>query len=263
MNRREYELKQANCDRWIARIGSSIIFAALVGVYAILTDLTGWLDPVLFPGWGMILPEMVQSSKELFKGLFFSLRLLIPALAAAIFAGVAFGIAIGMRPRIKLVLMPLFRALNPIPPTMLIPYAIAVLPSFWLSSAAIIFIGVFWPVLMSTLHGVVMLEPRWLDNARCLELSGRRLVFKVILPGAMPQIFAGIGSGLIFSFILLTVAEMFGAKAGMGFYVQYYADFAEYGKVLGGILFLSIVVIVIMTVFDCIQRRVLHWMQKR
>ena len=74
MNRREYELKQANCDRWIARIGSSIIFAALVGVYAVLTDLTGWLDPVLFPGWGMILPEMVQSSKELFKGLFFSLR---------------------------------------------------------------------------------------------------------------------------------------------------------------------------------------------
>ena len=56
MNRREYELKQANCDRWIARIGSSIIFAALVGVYAILTDLTGLLDPVLFPGWGMILP---------------------------------------------------------------------------------------------------------------------------------------------------------------------------------------------------------------
>lgn len=48
MNRREYELKQANCDRWIARIGSSIIFAALVGVYAVLTDLTGWLDPVLF-----------------------------------------------------------------------------------------------------------------------------------------------------------------------------------------------------------------------
>ncbi len=263
MNRREYEWKLAQHDHRIARCGASLIFIALIGSYAVLTDLTGWLDPVLFPGWSAILPEMLQSSDELFRGLFFSLRLLVPALAAAIFAGIALGVLIGMRPRAKLVLMPLFRALNPIPPTMLIPYAIAVLPSFWLSSAAIIFLGVFWPVLMSTLHGVAMLEPRWLDNARCLELSGRRLVFKVILPGAMPQIFSGIGSGLIFSFILLTVAEMFGAKAGMGFYVQYYADFAEYGKVLGGILFLSAVVLVIMAVFDRIQRRILHWTQKR
>ncbi len=263
MTRQEYELRQIKRDRRTAIIGAAAIFMVLITAYTLLTDVTKTLDPVLFPGWGVILPEMAKSSGELFKGLFHSMRLLVPSLAAAILAGVSAGIVIGMRPKVKLVLMPLFRALNPIPPTMLIPYAIAVLPSFWLSSAAIIFIGVFWAVLMSTLHGVVMLEPRWIDNARCLQLTGRRLVFKVILPGAMPQIFAGIGSGLVSSFILLTVAEMFGAKAGMGYYVQYYADFAQYGKVLGGILFLSVVVIVIMSFFDRVQRRVLHWTTKR
>ncbi|MBO7088727.1 MAG: ABC transporter permease subunit, partial [Lentisphaeria bacterium] len=218
MTRQEFEQKQAGRDRRTAVIGASLIFIALVAVYALLTDVTKTLDPVLFPGWSVILPEMARSSAELFKGLLYSMRLLIPAFACAVLAGVACGVVVGMHPRVKLVLMPLFRALNPIPPTMLIPYAIAVLPSFWLSSAAIIFIGVFWAVLMSTLHGVVMLEPRWLDNAYCLQLTGWRLVSKVVLPGAMPQIFAGIGSGLISSFILLTVAEMFGAKAGMGFY---------------------------------------------
>ena len=244
-------------------VGAAAVFASLVALYAVLTDLTRTLDPVLFPGWTVILPEMARSSGELLKGLFYSLRLLLPSLAAAVLSGIAVGVAVGMRPKVKAVLMPLFRALNPFPPTMLIPYAIAVLPSFWLSSAAIIFIGVFWPVLMSTLHGIAMLEPRWIDNARCLGLRGRKLIFKVILPGAMPQIFSGIGSGLIFSFILLTVAEMFGAKAGLGFFVQYHADFAEYGKVLGGIVFMSLVVVLIMAVFDRIQRRVLYWTQKR
>ncbi len=265
MNLHRHQHREGNPDRgvWISRIWSCAILAVLVGTYALFTDATGCLDPVLFPGWGVILPEMAHSADELFRGLLYSLRLLLPSLAAAIFAGIASGVLIGMHPRVKRVLMPFFHALNPFPPTMLIPYAIAVLPSFWLSSSSIIFIGVFWPVLMGTLHGVAMLEPRWLDNARCLGLSGMRLVRKVVLPGAMPHIFAGIGSSLIFSFILLTVAEIFGAKAGMGFYVQYYADFAEYGKVLGGILFLSVVVIVIMAVFDRIQRRVLHWMQKR
>ncbi len=263
MNHIETAAQRDRRDRRIACFGALTVFGALIALYAVLTDVTRALDPVLFPGWGVILPELAKSSGELFKGLYFSLRLLLPALAAAIVAGVAVGLAVGLHPRAKLVLMPLFRALNPFPPTMLIPYAIAVLPSFWLSSAAIIFIGVFWPVLMSTLHGIAMLEPRWIDNARCLGLRGRKLVFKVILPGAMPQIFSGIGSGLIFSFILLTVAEMFGAKAGMGFFVQYYADFAEYGKVLGGIIFMSIVVVLIMAVFDRIQRRVLYWTQKR
>lgn len=244
-------------------VGAAAVFASLVALYAVLTDATRTLDPVLFPGWTVILPEMARSSGELLKGLYYSLRLLLPSLAAAVFSGIGVGVAVGMRPKVKTVLMPLFRALNPFPPTMLIPYAIAVLPSFWLSSAAIIFIGVFWPVLMSTLHGIAMLEPRWIDNARCLGLRGRKLIFKVILPGAMPQIFSGIGSGLIFSFILLTVAEMFGAKAGLGFFVQYYADFAEYGKVLGGIVFMSLVVVLIMAVFDRIQRRVLYWTQKR
>lgn len=259
----EQQLKRDRHDRRTAAIGTVVIFASAFALYALLTDLTGWLDPVLFPGWGVILPEMAGAAGELARGLWFSMRLLVPALASAILVGIAVGLLVGLHPRLKLVIMPVFRALNPIPPTMLIPYAIAILPSFWLSSAAIIFIGVFWPVLMSTIHGIAILEPRWLDNARCLQLSGRKLIFKVILPGAMPQILAGISSGLIFSFILLTVAEMFGAKAGLGFYVQYYADFAEYGRVLGGILYMSLIVIAIMTLFDCLQRRILHWTNKR
>jgi NitT/TauT family transport system permease protein len=189
--------------------------------------------------------------------------LLLPSVFGAILTGVGLGMGIGLHPEIKRALMPLLRAMNPIPSTMLIPYALSVMPTFWLSSAAIIYLGVLWPVLMNTLYGIVLLEPRWIDNARCLNLTGFRLVFKVVLPGAMPQIFSGINAGLIRSFLLLTVAEMFGAKAGLGFFVQYYADFAEYGRVIVGMLFLSAVVVAIMAVFDRIQGRVLHWTKKR
>ena len=250
-------------DTWCDRLGALGILLMLTVFYSLLTDVAGALDPMLFPGWKVIVPAFIKSIGALFTGFYYSMRLLLPAFVSAVITGIGIGLFVGMRPRLKRLLMPLFRALNPIPPTMLIPYAIAVLPTFWLSSAAIIFIGVFWPVLMSTLHGIYLLEPRWLDNAACLELRGWKLIRKVILPGAMPQIFAGIGSGLIFSFILLTVAEMFGAKAGMGFFVQYYADFAEYDRVLAGIIFLSLVVMIIMALYDLIQRKVLFWTVKR
>lgn len=244
-------------------VGAFLVFFGIIAVYSLLTDVLALPNALIFPGWRKIIPDTLKSWPQLLYGLVSSLGLLLPAVAGAVLTGVVLGVVIGLRPRAKKVLLPLFRSLNPIPSTMLIPYAIAVFPTFWLSSAAIIFAGVVWPVLMNTLHGIAMLEPRWIDNARCLGLRGWRLTSRVVLPGAMPQIFSGISAGLIRSFLLLTVAEMFGAKAGLGFFVQYYSDFAEYGRVIGGMIFLSAVVVSIMGIFDLIQRRTLHWTKKR
>jgi NitT/TauT family transport system permease protein len=242
---------------------SALIFAGLFAIYGLVTGMGRLVDPIIFPNLLKVARAAVKSKDLLGKSIVSSLRLLVPSVSISVLVGISIGTLIGLHERLKLILMPVFRALNPIPSTMLIPYAIAILPTFWLSSATIITIGVFWPVLMSTIHGITLLEPRWLDNARCLNLKGPKLVFRVILPGAMPQIFAGISSGLILSFILLTVAEIFGARAGLGYFVQYYADFAEYDRVIAGMLTLSAVVTVIMLIFDRVQNRLLHWTRKR
>ena len=68
MNNREFEQKKAKRDRRTAVIGATAVFGVLIALYAVLTDLTHALDPVLFPGLGVILPEMAASAPELFKG---------------------------------------------------------------------------------------------------------------------------------------------------------------------------------------------------
>lgn len=245
-------------------LGTVGILLSLIGLYSLLSDdMFGILDSVIFPGWKRILAAAWESRAKMLEGLWSSLLLLVPAFTTSILAGISIGILVGMHPRVKRVLMPLFRMANPIPANILIPYLIAIMPSFWLSSYSVITIGVFWPVLIGTLQGVVMLEPRWVDNARCLGLKGQRLIFKVVLPGALPHIFGGIGTGLISSFVLLTVAEMFGATSGLGFFIQYYVDFGEYPRVLAGIVFLSITVVAIMAIYDGVRRHFLGWMNKR
>jgi NitT/TauT family transport system permease protein len=250
-------------SRFFGLLSCSVIIIFLFGVYGLIADVLKIPNSVLFPGWGKIIPAFGISARQLIDGLLSSLSLLVPAVTLSILTGVSAGIFIGLRPRVEAVLTPFIRAMNPLPSTMLIPYAIAVMPTFYSSSLIIIYIGVLWPVLMNTLHGVAMLEPRWIDNARCLNLKGRQLVFKVVLPGAMPQIFAGINAGLIRSFLLLTVAEMIGSKAGLGFVVQYYADFAKYDRVIVGMIWLSFVVVLIMTLFDLLKKRILYWTKKR
>ncbi|MDR2489787.1 MAG: ABC transporter permease subunit [Spirochaetaceae bacterium] len=240
-------------------LGAAGIFVGLFAAYSLLTDVSSTLDPFLFPGLLKVGKALINSAPLLFKGFISSLLLLLPALLVSFVAGIGAGSFIGLNKRARDLLMPLFRALNPIPSTMLIPYAIAILPTFRVASIAIIAIGVFWPVVRNTVNGITYLEPRWIDNARCLNIRGPKLLFKIILPGAMPQIFTGIESGLILSFIILTVAEIFGARAGLGYFVQYYADFAEYDRVMAGMFVLSLTVVVIMFIFDRVRRRVLPW----
>jgi NitT/TauT family transport system permease protein len=243
--------------------GSILIIIGVFVLYWLVTDVGHLLDPLIFPGPAKIFRALLASKKLLWRGFLSSMRLLFPSLLAAALLGISIGTIVGLNEKLKRLFMPIFRALNPIPPTMLIPYAIAIFPTFWLSSASVITVGVFWPVLRGTINGIVFLEPRWIDNARCLNLKGAKLVFRIILPGAMPSIFSGIESGLIMSFILLTVGEIFGARAGLGYFVQYYADFAEYDRVIAGMLVLSAVVVIIMFVFDRVKNRVLHWTKKR
>jgi NitT/TauT family transport system permease protein len=91
--------------------------------------------------------------------------------------------------------------------------------------------------------------------------SGFEYQRRVVFPAALPHIFTGMAVGLAFSFILLTVAELFGANAGLGRFVQYYADFADYPRMVAGILYTGLVTFLAMTLLDRVRRRSLFWLR--
>jgi len=235
------------------------IILGIVLLYELATDFNHWLEPVLFPGFSKIVPGFIASLPKLFAGLKSSLGLLIPGFLGAALAGIVLGLFIGLNPKIHKNLKPIIYALNPIPPTLFTPYAITLLPTFWHASVFIIFVGCFWPILNGTINGIVLIDQKYLDNAKTLELKGPKLLFNVILPAASPMILAGAGTGLTFSFILLTVAEMFATSSGLGHFIQYYADFSDYARVLAGLFFMSSFIILVMILFDKLKKKILFW----
>lgn len=240
-----------------------IIIVLAVFIYEWLTDISEIIDPLLFPGLSKILPAFFHQFGFLSRNLLSSLKLLLPAYLGALVLGILIGLVVGWSEPLRRNLNPIFRGLSPFPPTMMIPYVIAVLPTFWSASVFIIGIGCFWPILTGTVHGVAIIEQRHIDNAKMLNLKGAMFLKKVILPAAMPSIFSGAGIALVFSFVLLVVAEMFGATSGLGYFVQQQADFSEYAKVLAGLLYMSIFIILLMVIFDFVQHRMLYWLDKR
>ncbi len=239
--------------------GTFFIILSIFALYELCTDIYGCLDVVLFPGLSKIWPTIVGSGPQLFECFISSMKLLIPGYLLAAFSGIFLGTTIALIPRLRKSLQPIIFALSPIPPSMLTPYLIAVLPTFYISSVAVIFIGCFWPFLNSTINGIVLIDQKYLDNAKILEFQGARKLFCIILPAASPMILAGAATALNFAFILLTVAEMFATNSGLGYYIQYYADFSDYSRVLGGLFVTIIIFVAIMICFDSFKKKILFW----
>jgi len=243
-----------------------IVFGdALMVVYIFLllwelaTSKFAWLDKFLYPTPGIVIKLFIEDMPNLLKGLASSSGLLIGGFGLALITAIPMGLYFGYKKRLKLAAKPFAKVLGPIPPIVYIPYAIAVLPTFRAASIFIIFLGAFWPIFINTLNGVSDIDKKIMDSARMLNLNDRKMLLNVILPGSISAIMSGATIGLSFSFILLTSAEMIGATSGMGWHVKYFSDFADYPRVITGILFIGIVVTIITFFFDKLEKYLLRW----
>lgn len=239
--------------------GIGVIGIGIIAGYWLVTDAFHVLDPFLFVGPSKVLPAFAKSVGKLFEGLLSSLKLLVPAYALAVVLGVSLGVVIGLVVPLRRNITPYITALSAVPVTLITPFAIHAFSTFYTASVFVIFLGAFWPILGTTIAGVVTIDKRYLDNAATLEIRGFEKMFRVVLPAAAPTIFAGCSIALKFSFILLTVAEMFGATSGMGYFVQYYSDFARFDMVIVGFIFMALILVGIMILFDLIKSRALAW----
>ncbi|MDR3578395.1 MAG: ABC transporter permease [Oryzomonas sp.] len=238
----------------VTAIGYAVLLA-----WELTTARYNLVDPMLYPTPSAVLQLFVKDRADLAKGLLSSLQLLAGGYAAALIAAIPLALVIGWRKRLFRAVSPVTKVLGPIPPIVYIPYAIAILPTFKMSSIFIIFVGAFWPIFINTLNGVFTVDRKIIDSARVLNVPEGTMLFRVILPATMPAIISGANIGLVLSFILLTAAEMIGATSGLGWYVKYFSDFADYSRVIVGIIFIGLVVTVITFVMDKLEKRLLRW----
>ncbi len=241
------------------RGGTILIGVGLVIFYILMTDVFHVLSDFLFPSLHVVLANFPDYIGQLLKGLRSSLYLLIISFTLAVVTGVGLGTLIGLKSGLRKNINPWIHAFTAVPVPLLTPYAINIFPTFKMASIFLIWLAAFWVILATTIGAVVSIDRRYLENAATLEMPTFERLFRIVLPAASPAIFTGCSVALTLSFMMLAVAEMFGADSGMAYFVQYYSDFARYDLVLMGFIFTAVVLVLVMVVFDMIQKRALHW----
>ena len=231
----------------------------LLGVWSLATAKFNILNDLLFPAPGKVIHQFVEDKDKIFINIESSLGTTIKGFLLAVIVAVPLGLFIGWSARVGSAATYITKFFSSIPPIVYIPYGIALLPTFKSVSVFVIFLATFWPVFAGTMSGVLGVDKKIIDSAKVLNVSKPEMLFRVILPASLQQIFLGCNQGLSVSFILLTSAEMIGARDGMGYYVKYYSDFGDYTRTITGLLVIGIVVIAVTFLFNKLQSHLLRW----
>ncbi len=124
----------------------------------------------------------------------------------------------------------------------------------------IIFIGAFYPILTSTIHGVRSVNRTLVDTARVLGASERQIFAKVLLPAAMPSIITGMRIGLGIAWMCLVSAEMLpGSLSGIGYMITHAFTLASTDIVIAGMISIGVVGALMDAVFRQIEVRRFSW----
>ena len=107
--------------------------------------------------------------------------------------------------------------------------------------------------------GVTGIDPTMRETARSYGVSGRDRLWRIVLPAASPQIFAGMRTSLSLALILLVISEMVASTNGIGFFVLQSQRSFAIPEMWAGILLLGLLGYALNLIFLLAERRVLAW----
>ena len=248
--------KKEGLDLFLDIIAFVYIFLAL---WTLFTVKLGLLREALFPPFGQIIHQFYDDRGKIIVNIASSVGIILQGFLLALVAAIPLGLVIASNARVGNGASYITKFFSSIPPIVYIPYGIALLPTFRSVSVFVIFLASFWPIFAATMSGVMGVDSRTINSAKVLSLGKMSMLFEILLPAALPQIFLGCNQGLFVSFILLTSAEMIGARDGMGYYVKNYSDFGDYTRTIVGLLVIGIVVIAVTFLVGRVQKYLLRW----
>jgi NitT/TauT family transport system permease protein len=216
-----------------------------------------------------LLPTFFQMATGLFHLVFFETRFwealyisnqaLVLGYAASVIAGIPLGLIAGRLPWIDRILNPYFGVLLVMPVAPLIPIAIIALG---LGLAARVFIVVLFALVfiaINTRAGVRAVEPALIEMAKSFGAGEGQIWRRIIIPGALPAIFAGLRIGLGRAITGMVMVELLLVASGLGRLLLEFSGRMQSDLVFATVLAVIIEALTLLSVMQTVERRIAPW----
>ena len=137
----------------------------------------------------------------------------------AVVLGAPLGLLMGTRRDLATALNPMIQFLRPISPLAWLPVAVVLMGIGNGAAILLIFLASFFPIVMSSMNAAMSVREVHLRVARNFGLAPSKIMLRVLLRGAMPQLLIGLRLTLGIAWLVVVAAEMLGVDSGLGYLV--------------------------------------------
>ena len=242
-------------------IASPLLLLALWEIAARI----GLIDVRFFPAPSTIIMQLVllARSGELELHLWASLQRLFWGFLLGGIPALLLGLAMGLYRPVRIAIDPLVAATYPVPKSAILPLVLLIFGLGEMSKVVMVALGVFYPILINTVAGVRNIEPIYLDVGRNFGATGWQVFRTIALPGALPNIMAGVKLGIGMGLILIAIAEMIGAREGIGYMIWNAWQILAVDTMYVGLMVIAILGFVFNVILDAIEHAVVPWRNRR
>ena len=221
----------------------------------------GFIDTRFFPAPSSILSTMVEMLRtgEIVNHTAISMQRLAYGTIIGSIPALVLGIAMGLNRPIRAVFDPLIAATYPVPKSAILPLALLIFGLGEGSKVFMVAIGVFFPVAINTTTGVREINRIYLDVGQNFKANRWNTFWTIALPGALPVIMTGFKLGIGIGLVLIAVAEMVGAKSGLGYLIwSAWSTFAV-EQMYVGLFVIAIIGFLLTVALNELERVIIPW----
>ena len=236
-----------------------------IGVWLTLwefsTAKTGWLPKPFFSARPGLLHVYVTDWQRLLICIGYSLRLWGLGFSLGATIGYVLGVALGWSKSFSYWGMPILKLIGPVPATAWIPVTFYFFPTTFDASVFIVALASGIPVMILTSSGVASVNRAYYDVGRNLGARPWYLISRIAMQAALPHTFVGLFMSLYYSFAVLVVAEILGAKYGLGWYIQFETNYSGYANVYATLIIMSLICAGLVKLLFVARDRLLSWQE--
>ncbi|MDZ7753561.1 MAG: ABC transporter permease [Gammaproteobacteria bacterium] len=228
-----------------------LIWQLVMGLGALGEDFSASFTPVAtFKAF----VEMVETG-DLMHHTIPSLRRVAVGLGTAVIVAIPIGILIGYFKVLEQMTYIAFQFLRMVSPLAWMPIAIII---FGVGDKAVYFLlwlVAIWPLILNTAAGAGRVSQLWINMAKTMGATDRGIMWKIIIPAAIPDMLTGLRLAVGISWIILVPAEMLGVPDGLGYYILDTRDRFRYDQLMATIVTIGAIGYVLDTIMRMLIRR--------
>ncbi len=204
--------------RWLNGLAGLIVPLALAFGWEIAVT-QGWGNGRLLPPPSRILSTLsgLWRSGDLATHVTATLGRVGLGFLFGVLVGTLLGALTGYLTWARRLLDPTLQALRSIPSIAWVPLFILWFGIFETSKVTLIAVGVFFPIYLALSGAILDVDRKLVEVGRIFRLSGPALVWRILLPAALPAYALALRAGLGLGWMFVVAAEFMGASEGLGF----------------------------------------------